>query len=68
MGDTTRTGWLEPSDQAYLPPTSETFDSILVENGDQPSEIIIYPANDRTSEEWVVASGTNSFVSLESMC
>lgn len=68
MGDSTRTGWPEPSDQACLPPTNETFDSILIENGNQPSEVIIYSARNSTGEEWVIGSGTNSFVSLESMC
>ena len=43
------------------------LDAVLIESDTGPNELAIYDREDATTTEWLLAVGTDSFVSLEEM-
>lgn len=57
--------WRIPDDEIGSENTSKLLGEVIIENDDEPDELAVYTNNMRHFTEWIVASGPESFVSLE---
>ena len=57
--------WGIPIDELRSGQRPRCLDTVLIENEDGPDELAIYDQETDESEKWIVASGSNSFVSLD---
>lgn len=65
MGDSDMVNGGKPPDEASETGRLRWPQAILIENETAPDELAIYDITDDVGDQWIVASGTESFVSLD---